>query len=219
MKLGRYTITLICIMVCGSSLTAVAQDVNELFFDEATVSFNRTNVADDNTENRNGFGVGLYHSFLPQKRINLVFGLEYNRTGQFKKTMYEGHYANSTDLEYNVNSFSIPFGIRLNIGGYVKFFLEGGAYGDIVILSKRTGMMHTWYPVNNQPDYKDFPIDEKAGLHNSIGAYGAAGLRIPLAHVELIIKPEYRYGLSALYSYMDDIYNHYWLISVGVKMK
>ncbi len=36
----------------------------ELFFDEFCLSVNRTHCKDGNTSDKNGFGVGAYHSFL-----------------------------------------------------------------------------------------------------------------------------------------------------------
>jgi len=211
------SIFLILIPLCNS---LYGQDVNELFFDEASISFNRTILQDENTENRNGFGLGVYHSFFAKKTVNLTFGLEYNRTNQFKGYMYEGHYAHATDLTYHLNMASFPVGVRFNIGYYFKVFIEAGAYADMMIKSTRKGIMHTYLPdENNQIVYKDYPIDEKADLSSVIGVYTGLGVRIPFSAFELVIKSDYRYGLNDLYSYMDSIYNTYWRISLGIRHK
>jgi hypothetical protein len=197
-----------------------AQDVNELFFDEASVSFNRTNLADDNTENRNGFGLGVYHSFFADNMLNLTFGVEYNRTNQFKKSMYEGHYATATDLTYHLNMASFPVGARLNFGKKIKFFIDAGGYADLMIKSTRKGTMHTYFPDDNdQVVHKTFPIDEKAKLSSVLGVYSGLGIRIPVASFEMVIKGDYRLGLQDLYSYMDAINNTYWRISLGIRHK
>jgi hypothetical protein len=216
-KMKFCLVFLILIPLCNS---LYAQDVNELFFDEASISFNRTNLADDNTENRNGFGLGLYHSFFAKSMVNLTFGVEYNRTSQFKRSMYEGHYASATDLTYHLNMASFPLGVRLNIGKKIRFFIEAGGYADLMLKSTREGMMHTYFPdENDQIVYKDYPIDEKAKLSSVMGVYSGFGIRIPVSSFELVIKGDYKLGLQDLYSYMDTVNNTYWRIAAGVRIK
>jgi hypothetical protein len=211
-----YSLFFFLLILFGNSLNA--QDVNELFFDEVTVSFNRTNLANDNTENRNGFGAGVYHSFWADKKANLVIGIEYNRTNQFKKNMYEGHYANATDLTYHLNMVSFPVGGRYNFGTNIRVFIEAGGYADLMLKSTREGIMHTYFPdENNQVVYKDYPIDEKAKLSSSLGIYSGLGIRIPVSSFEVVVKGDYRLGLMDLYSYMDTIENIYWRISIGIR--
>ena len=203
MKYGLFFFLLI--LLCNS---LYAQDVNEWFFDEASISFNRTNLVDDNTENRNGFGLGVYHSFFADKMANLIFGIEYNRTNQFKKSMYEGHYATATDLTYHLNMASFPLGARLNIGKKIKVFIEAGGYADLMLKSTRTGFMHTYFPdENDQIVNKTYPIDEKAKLSSVMGVYSGLGIRIPVSSFEVVIKGDYKLGLQDLYSYMDSITN------------
>jgi len=197
-----------------------AQDVNEWFFDEVSISFNRTNLANDNTENRNGFGLGVYHSFFAKSMANLKFGIEYNRTSQFKLSMYEGHYAHATDLTYHLNMASFPLGMRLNIGKKVKVFIEAGGYADVMLKSTRTGIMHTYFPdENDQIVNKTYPIDEKAKLSSVMGVYTGLGVRIPVSVFEAVIKWDYKLGLQDLYSYMDAVNNTYWRISIGIRHK
>jgi hypothetical protein len=215
MKYGLFFFLMI--FLCNSFY---GQDVNELFFDEATLSFNRTNLKDDNTENRNGLGLGVFHSFFAKSRVNLTFGVEYNRTNQFKKTIYVGHYAHSTDITYNMNIISFPVGIRLNVGNKVKVFLQAGGYADLMIKSSSKGTMHTYLPDQNGiVEYKDFPFDGKAKLSNTMGLYSGVGIRIPVSLFELVIKSDYKYGFNDLYSNLDVIYNRYWRISIGIKHK
>jgi len=176
-------------------------------------------MKDENTENRNGFGLGVYHSFFSKSMVNLTFGLEYNRTNQFKKYMYEGHYAHTSDITYNLNMVSFPVVVRLNVGNNIKILVEGGAYADVMIKSTRKGVLHTYFPdENNQIVYEDKPIDEKADLSSAIGAYTGLGVRIPVSSFEVIIKGDYKFGLQELYSYKDSIYNTYWRISIGIKI-
>lgn len=195
------------------------QNSNDFFFDEFQISLNRSCLQNNNTEDRFGFGLGAYHSFLPDKKINLVFGLEYNRISQFKKRMYEGHFSHATDLTYNLNCFSIPVGLRLNIGSKTKLFIETGGFADLVFYANRTGIMHTYLPSeNHQINYTETEIDQKVGLSHSIGIFVGLGVRIPISRFELIIKLDYKLGINKLYSYQDDIFNRYFRINVGLKI-
>lgn len=201
------------------SIFASGQDSVKFFFNEFTISANRTNMKDDNTEDRYGFGFGAYHSFFPDKIVNLIPGFEYNRTSQLKKSIYEGHFANATDLTYTLNCISVPVGLRINIGKKTKFFAETGGYADITISSNRKGTFHTYYPDSNyHVVYKDYQIDQKAGLLNSFGLYFGIGLRIPIYKYELIIKSDYKRGLNNLDTYMANIYNTYFRLAVGLKI-
>lgn len=196
------------------------QDSDDFFFDEFWISFNRTNLQDDNTEDRNGFGLGVSHSFMSDKTLNLVFGIEYNRTSQFKNYMYEGHFANATDLTYNLNCLSIPIGLRVNVGSKIKVFIETGGFADLVIKANRTGTMHTYLPdENNQIYYTETDINEKASLSSSFGLYLGLGIRIQISEYELVIKPDYKFGINKLYSYHDDIFNRYFRLNIGLKIK
>ena len=211
--------TLIFGLICILSKVSYGQDSNGFFCDEFNVSVNRTTLQDENTEDRSGFGLGVYHSFMSDKKLNLVFGFEYNRTSQYKKTMYEGHFAHATDLTYNLNCISIPIGFRINIGSKTKVLIETGGFADLMINSNRTGTLHTYFPdENNQVNYTESEIDEKAGLSNSVGFYIGLGVRIPIAGFGLIIKPDYKSGFNKLYSYQDDIFNRYFRINIGLKI-
>jgi hypothetical protein len=200
-------------------LQTQGQEKFDFFFDEIAISVNRTNLENENTEDRYGFGIGINHSFRQEKSLNIMFGLEYNKTSQFKKNMYEGHYADATDLTYNINYISVPIGLRYNVGKKVKIFTEFGGYADLNINTNRQGTLHTYLPNdNNQIDYKEMPIDERISLANSYGIYVGIGIRIPIYNYELIIRPDFKYGINELYSYQDDIYNRYFRLSIGLKM-
>ncbi len=196
------------------------QERDDFFFHEFQVSLNRTTIENSNTEDRFGFGLGAYHTFMAEKKISLVFGLEFNRTRQFRKSMYQGHFANATDLTYTLNYISIPIGIKANVGSKTKVFVEAGGFADLLINAHRTGTMHTYLPdENNQMSYRKTDIDEKVRLSNGIGLYLGIGIRIPVSKFELVIKPDYKFGINKLYSYQDDIYNRYFRLNVGVKVK
>lgn len=191
---------------------------NYFFFDEIGVSVNRTNLKDNNTEDRYGFGIGLYHSFMSNKKFNFIFGFEFNRTSQFKNRMYEGRYAYSTDLIYNINSISIPFNLKFNIGKIPIIFFEAGVFMDLLINGNRKGIMHKYS--YSQNSYEEFEINRKADLSSvNYGFAFGLGIRIPVDKFELIIKPDYKLGLLKLYSYNNNIYNRYFRLTIGMKKK
>jgi len=99
-----FFLLLILIIFGNSLLSAQESDDRKKIFpiNEFTFSLNRTAVADENTQDRFGFGIGLYYVFFNQKRCNLITGLEYNRNVQFKKTMYAGHYGNDYNVTYKI---------------------------------------------------------------------------------------------------------------------
>ncbi len=213
----KFLTTIIILIIL--TIQAFGQDKASFFLDEFTLSANRTNLKDSNTEDRYGFGLGAYHSFFPGKKINLIFGLEYNRTSQFKKDMYEGHFANATGLTYHINCLSVPLGIRINIGNKIKFFIETGGYADLIVYSNRKGTLHTFsVDENNLLVDEESQINEKANLSNAFGAYLGVGVRIPISKYELIIKPDYKFGINALYSYQDQIFNRYLRLAIGLKI-
>jgi hypothetical protein len=196
------------------------QDSSRFFFDEYSFSANLSDVTNDNTNDRYGFGLGAYHAFLSEKKFNIILGFEYNRTCQFKKYMYEGHFAHATDLTYSLNCLSIPIGLRFNIGSGVIFFFETGGFADLVISSYRKGIMHTCLPdENNVISCTSKAIEEKAGLSSSVGIFLGLGARIPILKFELVIKPDYKFGVNKIYSYQDDIFNRYLRLNIGIKIR
>ena len=55
-----------------------AQSNKDLLFDEIKISVNRTFFNDNNTTNKYGFGIGIFHSWFSLQKLNLTFGFEYN---------------------------------------------------------------------------------------------------------------------------------------------
>lgn len=84
------------------------------FFDTFAVSVNMT--YGDQVGSRAGFGLGLYRTMLPQKRVNILFGLEYNYTSLFTGRLFKGKYSTAYDVAYSVSSIAMPFTVRMNLG-------------------------------------------------------------------------------------------------------
>lgn len=203
------------------SLHGNGQEKRDWFLDEINISANRTNLKNDNTDDRNGFGLGVSHSFMSEKRLNIILGIEYNRTSQFKKSIYEGHFTSSKDVTYTLNSLSVPFLVRFNFGYKGSFFVETGFFSDFMISSNRKGTKNSFYSVNSQPPaYHETQFNENARLQTSAGISFGLGTRIPIGKNELIIKPDYKYGISELRDLsMDHIYCRYLRLVIGMKFK
>lgn len=202
------------------SLTAYGQKGETLFiFNEFSISLNRTNLSNDNTKDRFGFGIGIFRSILEHKKTNLVFGFEYNLTNQLKEITYEGRFARATNVEYEIHNVTFPINIRYNIGNKVKYFLQTGVFIDLIVSSKRKGIMHSYLPDNNNNIvFKEYLFNEKAGLTNqNYGFEIGLGLRIPIKKLELIIKSDYKLGLNNL-STNKNIYNRYFRLVIGIRI-
>jgi outer membrane protein assembly factor BamA len=203
------------------SLHVYGQERREWFFDEINISLNRTNLKNDNTDDRNGFGLGVARSFMSGKRFNILFGMEYNRTSQFKKSIYEGHFTSSKDVTFTLNCISVPFGFRYNFGNKLKVFIDSGIFTDIMINSNRKGTKNSFYSVNSLPPaYHETQFNENAGLQTSAGISFGIGTKIPIGKYELIIRPDYKFGVNELISLsMDQLFCRYMRLVIGMKLK
>ncbi len=216
MKSSIFTILLFYIVLHG-----ISQSTNDFLIDEFTFSINKTLFEDDNTKNKTGFGAGLYHTFRKDKKINLIFGFEYNKTCQTKNSIYAGHYAHYEDITYTINALKIPLLLRANIGNNITGFVDLGFFGDIVLKVKEKGTYISCTPnENNQLECHTSEVDRKASnfAGNDYGFIAGIGLRIPVRTIELIIKTDFQLGMNKLYDYMDTVENRYVRIVFGLKI-
>lgn len=202
------------------SFSAISQERFGFLIDEIYLSVNRTELADENTENRIGFGIGINHLFFPAKNPNFLIGLEYNLSGQLKKRITDGHYSHFSDLTYHLNCMSIPVGFRYNFGKTKKIFTEFGAFYDFNIGSTRKGTRTTYFPGDLSPnDIKKYQIDEKVNLSNSVGPFFGIGSKIAVSNFDLLVKMNYRYSLNPVFEHYEKIFNRYFLLSIGIRKK
>lgn len=199
------------------------QKDSSFFFNEFSLSINQTNITKGRTVDRLGFGMGAYHSFKTEKKINLSFGFEFNRTSQFIEKMYDGHVANSTDITFYANSISIPLMVRLNLGKKTKLYFETGVFLDLNYSARRKGIMHTYNPTqNNQWVYVEYNFNEKTGVSKlNFGPSIGTGLKIPILKHELIFKIDYKFGIIPLVGSEpggDPIINSYLRLMLGFKI-
>ena len=96
-----------------TAVRAKCQHQSKFFFNECSLSVNRTMLHDSNTENRNGFGLGIYRSVWDSTAMMLVVGVEFNNTEQFRKEIPGNHLHSSRDVTTTHHNVSIPISARL----------------------------------------------------------------------------------------------------------
>jgi hypothetical protein len=203
------------IIILLSFLKVHAQKDSLLPFEEFSISINHTILADNNTIDKTGFGVGAYHLTKSGKIINVKFGLEYNRTSIFKKYEYSGHFSNTTNITYNYNTLSIPILANLSFGKKTIIFFETGPYIDINVSGRSKGTMNTYAPYQV---YQQSTHTEKVAPSIDYGIALGIGIRQRIAKHEIIIKPDFKYGLKYLNKKTDSFCNRYVRIIVGIRI-
>jgi hypothetical protein len=201
-------------------VAVLGQQTTSLIVDQCMVSVNSTLEKDNYTENRIGFGLGIYHTFFLQNRINFNLGAEFNRTRQFEKSAYFGHFGSYNDLTYSKNCISVPLNFRVMFGQKRKYFFEAGGFWDWVISSKQKGTLHTGIPDGNgQIQDKYYDINEDAGFDNSFGVSFGIGVRIPGKEFDIIIKPDYKQKFNKWYYYKELALSKYLRLNLGIALK
>jgi len=162
---------------------------------EISISINQTNVKDNNTENKIGFGFGGAFLFMSEKRINLLLGIEYNRTNQLKKYLYISHGSSLINTTYHINSILIPLTARINFFKKTKMFIETGVY----------------FEANFNKTI--------SGFYENYGTSIGIGLKIPILKHEYIIKTDYKYGFLGFDPGLDEnFYTRYYRLIIGIKI-
>lgn len=188
-----------------------------VFFNEVSISVNRTVLANDNTTDLFGCGIGLTRVVFNRRGFFLVSGLEYNFTRQLKDRTYEGHFARAEDVTYSLHFLTIPLTLRYELGRRVRFFLETGGFLDLMLHSSRSGTWCSYLPVSGAPlTFDRRPFEQNAGVSNpNYGFLAGLGIRIPVEQKGyLVVKSDYRLGFNEL-STDEDIHNCYVRFSVG----
>lgn len=190
-------------------------DKSPLFFNELTISVNRTFVEDENTMDRFGFGIGVFRSWVDSSWFNVLMGISYNKTSQLKFEVYNGRYSHISDVTYNLHSITVPLIARLNIGNSAKFFVEPGVFMELVVGASREGTFHT--AISGQ-DYTTSVHKERINLSGLNGGYLLGlGSIVPVKKHELIFKLEYQSAIKFLEDNQESIFNRYARISVGIR--
>ena len=216
----KYFLTLLLVL-SGIWVFAQQKDTT-FFFDTFAASVNMTYVRGSRVDSRAGFGLGLYRTMLPKKRVNLMLGLEYNYTNRFTGRLIKSKYSTAYDVTYSVSSISMPFTVRVNMGKRVKFFLEAGVFFEVNIGGREKGTSVTWFYPSGENDSiysKETRYNEKADVSSlNYGFSAGIGISIPMGKHYLIIKPDYKFGFVPVYDYMDVLSGNYFRMIVAFKL-
>jgi hypothetical protein len=177
------------------------------FFNEFNVSVNYSAIGFGEYYGKFGFGLNAYRVMFKEKKLNLLTGIEYNLTRQFWADLHiYGYLTNYKDVTFCLGFISIPLNFRINFGQNIKIFLELGAYIEFCMHATYKGR----YSDNGHANEfkKGYFIDPQIRY----GFSGGIGVRIPVNKYEIIIKPDYKFGLP---SNIDGPYNRYIRLNFG----
>ncbi len=206
---------LFVIALFGISLNAFSQDTLRKSEGELYLSVNRSMVGNENTEDRFGYGLGFLFITMPDKELNVVLGIEFNRTSQFVSELYEGKYGKATDMTYYINNISLPLALRLNLGEQRRFFIETGLFADLLLNARREGNLSAFSPGNSSAVRH---VNERARLNSTYGMLLGLGCRVPVSNFEFIIKADFKAANKPLYDYQDQLLNRYLRLSLGINL-
>ncbi len=191
------------------------EDKSFLFFNELSLSVNRSVVKNDNTSNRFGFGFGLHKSWMDSSWFNLLTGISYDKTSQFKNNVYNGSFSNVSDVTYNLHSLSIPVLARFNVGRSMKFFVESGLFLELNVRANREGTFRSSIPGEGIQEVFD---KEKIKVSNPNGGFLLGiGSSIPISNYAFIVKFGYQFAMNDLGSFQESLFNRYARISIGFR--
>lgn len=205
------------ILFCGIFFHQAGAQKIESPFNEYGFSVNRTNVSNDNTEDRTGFGIGAYHSPAPDSEGGFMIGFEYNHTSQFKKRVFfMDHFGGyEKDVTYDFDYITFLFAHRFHFEAEAKILIDLGGFLDIGISSVKEGISHSCYQFPCA-DVKFKKSYGSLGLFPGI-AFGI-GIKIPVLRYQFILKPEYKFCLLHAEDGEERFSFNYYRLLVGIKI-
>lgn len=198
---------LLCFAVFAESSTTQAQETKKepfIIFDAIGIAVNHTMVGHyDGLTYQWGFGMGAYHSGRNGKRLDILFGMEYNLNRQVLDYRYDGRWAHTTDIQFTVHTLSVPLFMRLHLDRGLRFFVEGGAFMDVHLRAIERGVRHSYLPEEGVLNYTRSNTKNSAAMRNfNYGPYAGIGCRLSIAGRSFLLKAEARYGLPTLFEDM-----------------
>jgi hypothetical protein len=218
-------ITLILILLFP--LVLLSQEKKDFFLDEVTLSGNHTFGGNGYIKGHVGFGAGIYHVFIKDHMLNILFGVEYNWTGQV--ISYLDSIPPWNYFDYNVtfqyNNISLPLELRFSFGNKTRFYFEAGGYVDFPLYTCIKGTYRISYlKIKHDSSLSIFVneteiIDEEHGSQRSAGLIFGAGVIIPVSKISIILKSDYKYGLGDIsYGGYETMKSRYIRLSAGIRL-
>ena len=170
-------------------------------------------VNDDSTKDRFGIGIGAYHHFKVGEKTIVVTGMEFNHLSQFKNSFFDFESVLYQDVIFDFNVISLRAFPRFKFGHKFSLILEIGPQIDIGIFSHYKGESG-WF-------YQGFQLGksnlDEVNIKYGINIYGNAGIGIAinLRKVDLILKSEYKIGVTKEYD-DQNIKHRYLYFTLGL---
>ena len=161
-----------------------------------------------------GFGLSVKRIWFPEKKINLISGLIFEKTKYFDDYVQCGQYCNYRDMKFNIYSFSIPLMLRANIGKIYKIFLETGPAFEIVPFKYGKGIEVTYPPMSSIVENEisgDFEHDL-----TDFGVNVGLGFIFPVNNLKLIFGSTYHNSIKALTQKKHNEFSEYFTLRLGV---
>lgn len=199
---------------------AIGQSDSSFAANEFSLSVNYTTLKKTGAEDRLGFGIGVYRVFMKQRRVNIVWGLEFNYTSQFWAYVYNGHFSWNQNVTLVNGCLSAPLAARINFGKKIKFFIEPGTFLDIPIFTRSKGTRIS-YTFDQDMHFYGIDTTEYVGKGTYFLNFGFSfgiGLRIQVKKYELFIKTDYKYGFNKGHYDYEEISNRYLRLALGFKI-
>lgn len=179
---------------------------------EFHLSSNYSYIADQNTQNRWGFGASFYKRYSLTDNVGVLTGLEYNRYTFYKIVLIRNNNSFFTKTTYGLSNLSMPLLIRKHYG---NLFIEPGAFAEINLGGNREG---NYFGTKTQsPDpalYRYFLSSGNFGYN--YGPQIGIGLQIPFKNRNLILKTDYKHGLIKELIYSDYFRLRYFRLMAGI---
>lgn len=213
MKKYGFVIAFVFIFCC-----AIGQNVNNFIFSEIAISVNNTSFLENEYKGKSGFGMGVYHLINKDKKLNILIGLEFNRANVFKSSYHDSKLSHIEDVTFNINSASLPLGLRYNWGNKTKIFFEPGFFAETVVNAVVKGEKYIVNTdISSNTTYDKLDYNEKINLKSTYGLYLSLGCKVPITpKLQLLIKPEAKLAMNPLYSSYEVLYNRYIRLSCGL---
>jgi hypothetical protein len=179
---------------------------------EFHLSFNYSYIADQNTENRLGFGASFYKRYVLTDNVDVFTGLEYNRYTFYKIILLRDNHSFFTKTTYGLSNLSIPLVIRKYYG---SFFIEPGVFAEINLGGSRKGNYFGTKAQSPDPAlYKYFLNTGNFGFN--YGPQLGSGFQLPFKNRNLILKADYKHGLIKELKYSDYFRLQYFRFMAGI---
>ncbi len=221
MRVVYLLLLLLIVKILFAQREYLIEKKNSILFNEFSISVNRTDLGKYSSNNKTGFGFSTLFTARSAKRINILFGIEYNNTKYYANLIGISHFSYVSDATYSINTLSIPFFLRTNFGKKIKLFVELGGFLDFNLFCSSRGVEHTYYPNNNnQIKYSErnyYAVSSSVTGFN-FGPSLGVGINIPISKYSFILKTDYKLGIRELFIERTSLYNQYIRLIIGVKI-